>query len=217
LAHEARHPEDTAFFETKAAFQVSIKKSKDARLRRGGDINMNTRWTITILGLSAVGRLSLPRTANTDRPPSSSPNRHCCTKQPATAPLNPKKLARHSAPFRKAAEEAWRALRNGDAPFEAGFSIDRGGQPGKVQLSLFSTTKAATHLSLASNKSALGTLHVHDKFGELTPSAADIKSAQMLHKTVFVESRTGLYSIDPGGNVRLLFNEMDWFSKKCPN
>jgi hypothetical protein len=55
----------------------------------------------------------------------------------------------------------------------------------------------------------------HNKFGELTPSAGDMTTAQMLRKTVFVESRTGLHSIDADGNVRHLFNEVDWFKKKC--
>ena len=174
---------------------------------------MSTRRNIAILGLSAVSLVSDPRTAKTSPPPEP----HCSIKQPAAGPLNAKRFAKRSAPFRKAAEEAWRATRNGDAPFEAGFSIDQDGHPGKVQLSLFATASAATHLSIASNQSALGTLHVHDKFGESTPSAGDIKSAQMLRKTIFVESRTGLYSIDPDGNVRHLFNEVDWFSKKCVN
>jgi hypothetical protein len=77
--------------------------------------------------------------------------------------------------------------------------------------------ETATHLSLASKKTALGTLHVHDKYGEPTPGTLDIKSAQTLRKTVFVESRTGLYLIDPYGSVHHLFKEVEWFSKKCPN
>ena len=144
---------------------------------------MSARRNIAILGLSAVSLVSVPRMAKTGTPPEP----HCHTKQPATGAFNAKKFAKHSAPFRRAAEEAWRATRNGDAPFEAGFSIDKDGHPGKVQLSLFATANAATPLNIASNKSALGTLHVHDKFGEPTPSAGDIKSAQMLRKTVFVE------------------------------
>jgi len=35
----------------------------------------------------------------------------------------------HSAAFRKAAKDAWRAARNGDAPFETGFAIDPDGRP----------------------------------------------------------------------------------------
>jgi hypothetical protein len=110
-----------------------------------GDITMNTRRNIAILGLSLLSLASVPRTAKTSPPP----NPHCHTKQTATALLNPKKFAKHSAPFRKAAEQAWRAAHNGDAPFEAGFSFGKDGQPGKVKLSLFSTTKPATHLSIA--------------------------------------------------------------------
>jgi len=110
---------------------------------------MSTRRDITILGLSVVSLASLPRTAKT-MPPGSPPNRHCYTKQPATGALNAKKFAKHSALFRRAAEEAWRATRNGDASFEAGFSIEKDGHPGKAQLSLFANANTAT----------LGTLHV---------------------------------------------------------
>jgi hypothetical protein len=139
----------------------------------------------------------------------------CYAKEPLTGPLNANRLAKYSATLRRAAEEVWRATQNGDAPFEAGFSIDKNGHPGKVQLSQFATTNPATHLKIASNTAALGTLHVHDKGGEPTPSAGDSKAARMLRETIFVESRTGLYSVDPDGNVFHLFSEAHWFSKKC--
>ena len=139
---------------------------------------------------------------------------HCTTKQGESDPFNAKRFARHSASFRKAAEEAWHAARNGDAPFETGFSIDKDGQPGKVQLSILATADAATHLRIASSSSALGTLHVHNKFGEPTPSPGDIQSARMLGKLLYVESRTGLYSVNPDGTVRHLFNDLDWFTEQ---
>ena len=177
---------------------------------------MNTARNVSILGLALVSLLAVPRTAKTSALPS--PIRsHCYSGQPFNGLLNPKRLAKHSAPFRKAAEEAWRATHNGDAPFEAGFSINDDGHPGKLQLSLFEAVDAATHLTLVSSTSALGTLHVHNKFGESTPSAADVRSAKSLRKTVFVESRTGLYSINPDGTVFHVFNEADWFSRQCAN
>jgi hypothetical protein len=120
----------------------------------------------------------------------------------------------HSASFRKAAEQAWRSTRNGDAPYEAGFSIDKDGRPGKIQMSMFATVHAKTHLSIASTPTALGTLHVHTKYGEPTPSDDDIKSAKTLHKMIYVESRNGLYAIDPDGNVRHVFADVEWFSKR---
>jgi hypothetical protein len=120
----------------------------------------------------------------------------------------------HSAAFRKAAENAWRATHNGAAPYEAGFSIDKDGRPGKIQMSMFATVIAKTHLTIASSPTALGTLHVHTKYGEPVPSDGDIRSAKTLHKIVYVESRKGLYAIDPDGNVRHVFDDVEWFSKK---
>jgi hypothetical protein len=63
----------------------------------------------------------------------------------------------------------------------------------------------------------MGTLLVHNKFGESTPSPGDIKSATLRSKMVYVESRTGLYSVNPDGTIHRLFNRMDWFSEKCMN
>ena len=96
-----------------------------------------------MLCLSTVSLVSVPRTAKTMLP-GSPPIPHCYAKQPVTGPLNAKRFAKHSATFRRAAVEAWRATQNGDAPFEAGFSIEKDVHPGKVQLSLFATTSPAT-------------------------------------------------------------------------
>ena len=123
-----------------------------------------------------------------------------------------KALAERSASFRKAAESAWRATQNGDAPYEAGFSIDKEGNPGKVQISILETVNAATHLEIASSQSAIGTLHVHNRFGEATPSPGDIKAAKVHGEMIFVESRMGLYVVSPDGTVHHLFSQTDWFS-----
>jgi hypothetical protein len=171
----------------------------------------------SILFFSVMGLISVPHTANSGVPAHSPSSLHCLNGNSSADAVNVKRFAGRSVPFRKAAEEAWRATQNGDAPFEAGFSINNDGRPGKVQLSLFSTSNAATHLVIASNASALGTLHVHNRFGESTPSTEDIDSAKSLRKTVFVESRTGLYSINPNGQVSHVFPEPDWFTKRCAN
>lgn len=141
--------------------------------------------------------------------------------KPALNPVNSTKLANgstaeleHSAAFRKAAEEAWRATRNGAAPYEAGFSIEMDGRPGKIQLSIFATVNAKTHLSIHSTPAALGSLHVHTKYGEAAPSPGDIQSAKTLHKVVYVESRSGLYRIDADGNVCHVFDDQNWFDNK---
>lgn len=128
-----------------------------------------------------------------------------------------KALAEHSTTFRKAAENAWRAAQNGDAPYEAGFAIDEDGNPGKVKISILATENAATHLKIASNSSAIGTLHVHNRFGEPTPSPGDIKAAKLHGEMVFVESRMGLFVVSPDGKVHHLFSHTDWFSDTPAN
>lgn len=164
-------------------------------------------WALIVVSLLSLSRRAFPGISSP-----ACPHQVCQKAQPAR--FNPKAFARQSVLFRKNAEKAWRATHNGDAPFEAGFSIDKDGRPGKVQLSLFATVDAATHLDIASSPSALGTLHVHNRFGKPTPSPEDIHSAEMWGQTIYVESRTGLYAVNPDGRVCHLFNDEDWFSKR---
>ena len=128
-----------------------------------------------------------------------------------------KDLAERSTSFRRAAENAWCAAQNGDAPYEAGFSIDKDGNPGKVKISILATVGAATHLKIDSNSSAIGTLHVHNRFGEPTPSSGDIKAAKLHGEMVFVESRMGLFVVSPDGTVHHLFSRIDWFRETPAN
>jgi hypothetical protein len=120
----------------------------------------------------------------------------------------------HSGAFKKAAKDAWNATRNGTKAIEAGFSIDQYGHPGKIQTSMGDRGDAAHKLKLISSSTAMGTLHVHNKFGVPTPSENDIRAAQTLHKMVYVASQEGLYSVDPDGNVLHVFEGVDWFNKK---
>jgi hypothetical protein len=123
-------------------------------------------------------------------------------------------VVEHSPAFRKAARDAWRATQNGTKPYEAGFSIDKDGRPGKIQTSMGAPGDAVHHLKIISNSTAMGTLHVHNKFAAPEPSDDDIKAAKSLHKIVYVASREGLYSVGPDGKVIHVFNRPDWFDEK---
>jgi hypothetical protein len=123
-------------------------------------------------------------------------------------------VVEHSAAFRKAARDAWHATHNGTKPYEAGFSIDKDGRPGKIQTSMGALGDAAHHLKIISSSTAIGTLHVHNKFGAPEPSDDDIKAAKTLHKIVYVASCKGLYSIGPDGKALHVFNRADWFDKR---
>ena len=123
-------------------------------------------------------------------------------------------VVEHSTAFRKAARDAWHATHNGTKPYEAGFSIDKDGRPGKIQSSMGALGDAAHHLKIISSSTAIGTLHVHNKFGAPEPSDDDINAAKTLHKIVYVASSEGLYSIRPDGKVLHVFNRADWFDKR---
>jgi hypothetical protein len=67
---------------------------------------------------------------------------------------------------------------------------------------IFRIVEAAIHLTIVSRPSAMGALQVHNKFGKPTPSPEDIQSGEV----VYVDSRTGLYSVNPDGAVQYLFS-----------
>ena len=119
----------------------------------------------------------------------------------------------YSVAFRKAARNAWRATWNGTSRYETGFSIDENGRPGELQSSEFASHDALSHVRLISRSNALGTFHIHNNYGNPRPSELDINIAKTTHKMVYVGSRDGLYSVDPDGNVRHLFSDLDWFDK----
>ena len=171
---------------------------------------MGPRLT-SVLGLSVMSLISVQMAIAVQ------PSGQCCKKHPSTNMLSAKAFAEHSASFRKAAESAWHDAQNGDAPYETGFAIDKDGTPGKVQLSILAPVNAATHLDIASSPFAIGSLHVHNKFGKPTPSPEDIKAAESRGELVYVESRMGLYVVNPDGSVDHLFNRLDWFKKTCVN
>lgn len=107
---------------------------------------MKAQRMISFLGLSVMSLISLQMAIAVQ------PAGHCCKNHPPTDMFFAKAFAEHSASFRKAAERAWRDAQNGDAPYEAGFSINRGGNPGKVQPSILATVNAATHLDISSRR-----------------------------------------------------------------
>ncbi len=120
----------------------------------------------------------------------------------------------YSAPFRKAARDAWRATRDGNSRYETGFSIDENGRPGKLQSSEFAPKDAFNHLRIVSKSNAVGTFHIHTRYGDPRPSEQDISAAKTTHKMVYVGSCDGLYSVDLDGNVRHVFNASNWFDRK---
>jgi hypothetical protein len=69
---------------------------------------MRTRRNITVLGLSVMSLMSV-QAATADMPHPSPPEQHCYKGHRVTDLSNAKTFAKHSAPFRKAAEQAWRA------------------------------------------------------------------------------------------------------------
>jgi hypothetical protein len=120
-----------------------------------------------------------------------------------------------SVAFWKAARKAWRAIWNGTARYETGFSIDENGRPGELQSSEFATHDGLSHVRLISRFNATDTFHSHNNYGNPRPSELDIYIVKTTHKMVYVGSRDGLYSVDPNGNVHHVFHTVNWLDKNA--
>lgn len=121
----------------------------------------------------------------------------------------------YSEQFRMAARNAIGASRNFTGN-ESGFSSDAQGNPGKIQTTVGVATAGASHqLKIAGPSNAQYTLHTHPKnTGSDQPSPEDVQNAKNLHRTVYVASQAGLFSVDPGGRVTQVFKNPDWAKGK---
>jgi hypothetical protein len=131
----------------------------------------------------------------------------------------------YSEPFRKAAANAVSLARqkefgrlhgSSDSTGEAGFVVGKNGEASEVKFSPDRTGADHAGMTLGVRDSDIGTFHTHDSFHQADPSAVDIDSAKKFHKTVYIASRSGLYAIDPGGQLTQIFKNPDWASSKNP-
>jgi hypothetical protein len=121
----------------------------------------------------------------------------------------------NSPAFKQRAQQAWDAAVRGVRPdIESGFEVGRTGNAGPIQTQI--TPRGSTpqdKIQLLSPNS-LGVLHTHPNTSVSSPSPGDIAAAKAAHKTVWLTSRDGLFSVDPGGKVTRIFTSDNWMKGK---
>ena len=119
----------------------------------------------------------------------------------------------HSAPFRSTARDAWQMGELGRKSGEAGTYLDSKGNPGKLAWNDSPRGERAS-VKITEPTTAMAAIHTHPNDRIDKPSADDIGIAKRVHKTVFVVSRSGLWSVDPTGNVTQVFQGPGWMEEK---
>jgi hypothetical protein len=119
----------------------------------------------------------------------------------------------NSEDFKAKARQAWEKTSNGQGQEEAGFWTGATGKsveiPGVTQ-----DESGHGHQSQTAAPSALGLAHVHNNHLQEDPSRNDIEQAKKSHKTIWVVSRGGLYSVGPSGEVTHIYSNPDWMKQK---
>jgi hypothetical protein len=118
----------------------------------------------------------------------------------------------NSEDFKKTARDAWGSVLDGKAKEEAGWWTGSTGRSVSSGKTLDEPTRG--HMSVAAPPTAIGVGHTHDNAHQEDPSQDDIDAAKKAKKTIWVVSRSGLYSVDPSGNVSHLYQNSDWMNKK---
>jgi hypothetical protein len=127
----------------------------------------------------------------------------------------------HDAAFKESARKAWEEVGYGDLPQEAGFMVTRDGKISSVQLGKeigSKETVGSTTFKILSG-GAFATLHTHprpsmNKQWLQQPSQPDIDVAKNFKHNVYVVTASGLWLVEPDGNLVHVFTNNDWMSKK---
>jgi hypothetical protein len=123
----------------------------------------------------------------------------------------------NSPAFLNAANDAWadtlmRSTRGN--PTEAGFTVNRAGQPSKVTSHSGYEGNGNAGMSQQISDDTIAAIHTHPDEAAPGPSSADIEAAKKTGKPLMVESRGGLYEVDAQGTVRQVEKGTDWLTKK---
>ena len=117
----------------------------------------------------------------------------------------------YSPEFKQTAKRIWSRVTNGKAEGEAGTYFTAEGKSGDVQQS-----PGGYELSVKAPKSAPYVIHTHPDKGTDKPSPPDVASAKKYNKTIYVVSRSGLWSAEPDGNFQRVFKSPTWYEDKEP-
>jgi hypothetical protein len=122
----------------------------------------------------------------------------------------------YSPSFKAAANAAFVKTNNGKSNVEAGFTVNRKGQPSAIatqaQDSVVTRNGVPTsgHLDQSYSPDTTAMLHTHNNLGQAQPSNADIEAARVSKRPIMVESRDGLYEVAADGTVSHVFDTQDW-------
>jgi hypothetical protein len=112
--------------------------------------------------------------------------------------------------FRTTARKAWDESVSGmDPTTEAAFEVDKTGATGLIRTER-SPKGSIPKDRVEADPDSLGVVHTHPNAFTHGPSDNDIAAAKKAHKTIWVVSSGGLYSVDPGGNVEHVYKDPNW-------
>lgn len=127
----------------------------------------------------------------------------------------------HDPAFKEAARKAWEEVDYGDLPQEAGFMVSRDGKKMPVQLGkeIGSTETVGSTTFKIPPGGVFATLHTHPrpsmtKKWVQQPSPPDIDVAKNFKLNVYVLTASGLWLVEPDGNLVHVFTNNDWMGKK---
>ena len=127
----------------------------------------------------------------------------------------------HDPTFKEAARKAWEEVDYGDLPQEAGFMVSRDGKKTSVQLAkeIGSTETVGSITFRIPPGGVFATLHTHprpsmNKNWVQQPSPPDIDVAKNFKLNVYVLTASGLWLVEPDGNLVHVFTNIDWMNKK---
>jgi hypothetical protein len=127
----------------------------------------------------------------------------------------------HDPAFKESARKAWEEVGYGDLPQEAGFMVLRAGKVSPLQLGkeIGSTETVGVTTFKIPSGGVFATLHTHprpsmNKNWVQQPSPPDIDVAKNFKLNVYVVTASGLWLVEPDGNLVHVFANNDWMSKK---
>jgi hypothetical protein len=120
----------------------------------------------------------------------------------------------NSPAFKQRAQQAWDAAARGVRPdVESGFEVGRTGNAGPIQTQITPRGSTPQDKIQLRSPNSLGVVHTHPNSNSPFPSPGDIAAAKAAHKTVWLTSKYGLFSVDPSGKVTNIFKSDDWMKK----
>ena len=127
----------------------------------------------------------------------------------------------HDPAFKEAARKAWEEVDYGDLPQEAGFMVSRDGKKTYIQVGKEIGSKETVGVTTFKIPpgGVFAILHTHPRPSRFKqwvqqPSPPDIDVAKNFKLNVYVLAASGLWLVEPDGNLVHVFTNNDWMSKK---